>query len=63
MYGSPSPYAPPPEVSRDFQPRPYSPSPGAVIAPNSITYTTSTGSDGRTIYHPFKYVDSSPSVV
>ncbi|KAF9468882.1 hypothetical protein BDZ94DRAFT_549085 [Collybia nuda] len=59
MYRSSSPYAPPVEVSRDFQPRPYSPSPGAVIAPNSITYTTSTGPDGRTIYHPFKAVAAS----
>ncbi|EGO01643.1 hypothetical protein SERLA73DRAFT_166188 [Serpula lacrymans var. lacrymans S7.3] len=37
------------------QPQPYTPPSGTQISPGSITYTTSTGSDGRVIYHPFRY--------
>ncbi|KAI6047071.1 hypothetical protein EDC04DRAFT_2556651 [Pisolithus marmoratus] len=38
---------------------PYPPSPGGQIQPGAITYTTSTGPDGQTIYHPFKAVPAS----
>ncbi|KAF8076095.1 hypothetical protein FPV67DRAFT_397137 [Lyophyllum atratum] len=60
-YRSTSPYQqPPPDAHRDYHPRPYSPSPGAgPIAPGSTTYTTSTGPDGRPVYHPFKAVAAS----
>jgi len=34
--------------------QPYSPPAGGQIQPGSITYTTSTGPDGQTVYHPFK---------
>ncbi|KAH7931283.1 hypothetical protein BV22DRAFT_998529 [Leucogyrophana mollusca] len=37
------------------QPQPFSPPAGGEISPGSITYTTSTGPDGRVIYHPFSY--------
>ncbi|KAI6035491.1 hypothetical protein F5J12DRAFT_793793 [Pisolithus orientalis] len=42
-------------------PQPYSPSlgSGGQIQPGAITYTTSTGPDGETIYHPFKAVPAS----
>lgn len=40
----------------DPHPVPYSPGGGQAIAPGSITYTTSTGQDGKVIYHPFRYV-------
>ncbi|KAL0949871.1 hypothetical protein HGRIS_009903 [Hohenbuehelia grisea] len=50
-YRSPSPFAPenayaqPPSANQ--------------IAAGSVTYTTSTGPDGRTVYHPFKAVPAS----
>ncbi|KAF8897239.1 hypothetical protein BD779DRAFT_1489779 [Infundibulicybe gibba] len=52
MYRSPSPFAP---ENPYQQPQSYNPSPGGQIAPGSVTYTTSTGPDGRVIYHPFNY--------
>ncbi|KAK7060259.1 hypothetical protein VNI00_001024 [Paramarasmius palmivorus] len=61
MYRSPSPYGPPPETqfSTPYAPAaPQSPSPGQ-IQPGQITYTTSTGPDGKMIYHPFKAVPAS----
>ncbi|KIJ20095.1 hypothetical protein PAXINDRAFT_68156 [Paxillus involutus ATCC 200175] len=36
-------------------PQPYSPASGAQIESGAITYTTTTGPDGRTVYHPFSY--------
>jgi hypothetical protein len=39
-----------------YQPQPYTPPSGGQALPGSITYTTSTGPDGRVIYHPFKCV-------
>lgn len=51
MYRSPSPFAPTVDNSRDLYPTSQ-----AVVSPGSITYTTSTGPDGRLIYHPFKAV-------
>ncbi|KAF5388361.1 hypothetical protein D9615_000132 [Tricholomella constricta] len=66
MYRSASPYRatspyqqPAPDAHRsDYHPRPYSPAPGRVppTEPGSITYTTSTGHDGRPLYHPFRHV-------
>jgi hypothetical protein len=35
-------------------PQPYSPASGAQIESGAITYTTTTGPDGRTVYHPFR---------
>lgn len=40
-------------------PQPYSQSSGGQIQPGAITYTTSTGPDGQTVYHPFKAVPAS----
>lgn len=40
----------------ESHPAPYSPGGGQPVAPGSITYTTSTGQDGKVIYHPFRYV-------
>ncbi|KAI3596792.1 hypothetical protein WG66_016389 [Moniliophthora roreri] len=65
MFRSPSPYGPPPDpgfgtpyASTVAPATPQSPSPGH-IQPGSITYTTSTGPDGKIIYHPFKAVPAS----
>jgi len=40
-------------------PQPFTPPSGGQITPGTITYTTSTGADGRVIYHPFKAVPAS----
>lgn len=48
--------------SADPHPAPYSPGGGQTIAPGSITYTTSTGQDGKVIYHPFRYVNTSIAI-
>lgn len=45
------------------QPQPYTPPSGGQIVPGTITYTTSTGVDGRVIYHPFKYVFYTPTAI
>ncbi|KAG1892776.1 hypothetical protein F4604DRAFT_1564513 [Suillus subluteus] len=42
-------------ASPQQQPQPYSPPSGGQIAPGSITYTTSTSTDGTVTYHPFSY--------
>ncbi|KAJ7228940.1 hypothetical protein GGX14DRAFT_346039 [Mycena pura] len=53
MYRAPSPFGP----EHQQRAQPYS----GQIAPGQITYTTSTDSDGRVIYHPFKCNDRSSS--
>ncbi|TFK74398.1 hypothetical protein BDN72DRAFT_51972 [Pluteus cervinus] len=58
MYRSSSPYAPERQQQQQYQAQPAS-SAGNQIAPGTITYTTSQGPDGRTIYHPFKAVPAS----
>ncbi|KAI6164973.1 hypothetical protein EDD17DRAFT_1872070 [Pisolithus thermaeus] len=40
-------------------PQSYTQSSGGQIQPGAITYTTSTGPDGETVYHPFKAVPAS----
>ncbi|KAH9999368.1 hypothetical protein BJV77DRAFT_1064275 [Russula vinacea] len=50
-HGPPSPIPP----TQALQPAPNS-APGSQIQPGTITYTTSTSPDGRSIYHPFKAV-------
>ncbi|KAJ7095105.1 hypothetical protein B0H15DRAFT_946556 [Mycena belliarum] len=50
MYRTPSPFAPEHQRAQPY---------GGQITPGSITYTTSTGPDGRVIYHPFKAVAAS----
>ncbi|KAI9067660.1 hypothetical protein FKP32DRAFT_1672946 [Trametes sanguinea] len=55
-YGAASP------VVSNSSPAPYptvSPQQAATIQPGSITYTTTTGPDGRVTYHPFKAVPAS----
>ncbi|KAL1743570.1 hypothetical protein HDZ31DRAFT_64928 [Schizophyllum fasciatum] len=62
-----SPYAPPatlphtPGPATPYGEAPPQPQPQgqAAIQPGSITYTTSTGPDGRLVYHPFKAVPAS----
>ncbi|TFK56151.1 hypothetical protein OE88DRAFT_1731772 [Heliocybe sulcata] len=54
--------SPQPQVAQ--MPPTYSPSPAgtggsAQITPGTITYTTSTGPDGRVVYHPFRAVPAS----
>ncbi|KAJ6599357.1 hypothetical protein DFH09DRAFT_1022335 [Mycena vulgaris] len=51
MYRAPSPFAP----EHQQRAQPYS----GQISPGQVTYTTSTGPDGRVIYHPFKAVAAS----
>ncbi|KAJ7688445.1 hypothetical protein B0H17DRAFT_1169540 [Mycena rosella] len=51
MYRAPSPFAP----EHQQRAQPY----GGQINPGQITYTTSTGPDGRVVYHPFKAVAAS----
>ncbi|KAJ7499211.1 hypothetical protein FB451DRAFT_1204643 [Mycena latifolia] len=51
MYRTPSPFAP----EHQQRAQPYS----GQITPGQVTYTTSTGPDGRVIYHPFKAVAAS----
>ncbi|KAI9001290.1 hypothetical protein BD414DRAFT_28832 [Trametes punicea] len=56
QYGTTSP------VVSHTSPAPYpqvTPQQAAQIQPGSITYTTTTGPDGRVIYHPFKAVPAS----
>lgn len=53
MYRSPSPFAP---DNNQYHPQPFVPPGGGQINPGSVTYTTSTGADGRVVYHPFKCV-------
>jgi hypothetical protein len=48
MYRSASPFAQP-------APDNFPPASQAVVSPGSTTYTTSTGPDGRLIYHTFKF--------
>ncbi|EKM59471.1 uncharacterized protein PHACADRAFT_249989 [Phanerochaete carnosa HHB-10118-sp] len=54
---SPMPHAPSPGIQRAVTPTP--PLPGGPIQPGSITYTTTAGTDGQIIYHPFKAVSAS----
>ncbi|KAJ7283509.1 hypothetical protein C8J57DRAFT_1171212 [Mycena rebaudengoi] len=52
MYRSPSPFS---AENQNRHAQPYS----GQIGPGQVTYTTSTGPDGRVIYHPFKAVAAS----
>ncbi|KAJ7507467.1 hypothetical protein B0H11DRAFT_1967227 [Mycena galericulata] len=51
MYRAASPFS----LEQQQRAQPYS----GQIAPGQVTYTTSTGSDGRVVYHPFKAVAAS----
>lgn len=58
-YRAISPYQQPP-ADPAYQARTYSPAGGrGPAAPGSTTYTTSTGPNGRPLYHPFKAVEAS----
>lgn len=46
-------------LPQDPLPAPYSPGGGQAITAGAVTYTTSTGPDGRIVYHPFRFVTSS----
>ncbi|KAF8639625.1 hypothetical protein AX17_000890 [Amanita inopinata Kibby_2008] len=56
MYRPTSPYNPPRPTSPYHPPQAQA---TPAIAPGTLTYTTSTGPDGRTVYHPFKAVPAS----
>ncbi|KAJ7774237.1 hypothetical protein DFH07DRAFT_122666 [Mycena maculata] len=51
MYRAPSPFS----QEQNQRTQPYS----GQIAPGQVTYTTSTGPDGRVVYHPFRAVAAS----
>jgi len=55
MYRSSSPYRP----KSPYNPPPTQAQAQSSIVPGAITYTTSTGPDGRTVYQPFKAVAAS----
>jgi hypothetical protein len=61
---SPLPYGPPSPVppTHPLQPAPNS-GPGGQIQPGTITYTTSTSPDGKTTYHPFRWVTTISLIV
>ncbi|KDR83429.1 hypothetical protein GALMADRAFT_235562 [Galerina marginata CBS 339.88] len=57
-FRAPSPYAPQP-VDPQYIPHNGLPTGTAQVGPGAMTYTTSTGPDGRIIYQPFKAVAAS----